>query len=477
MSSSGGSSGKVNLLDLAAAAVACTVSAGRTIQHISQPRNNNEHHDNNDNNDDDDDDDGDKKDDTNNTNSIKSSNNSCRKNTQLKPDGTLVTDADFAAQGIIVQALLSVSPDICIMGEESEQDMQRHVGKYLYTYDDECLNADILQRTKRELLLRRRKSQQQQQQQQQQSAAAAAAAAAVARQSPLSNGNTCHGNDDDDDFIRHLPLAPITSDSTAAAAGAANAEEEDGSSSSVLLELTEEDLDEVVVDASRVVCIVDPLDGTKSYAHGEYDCVSILIAIIVDNEPHFGVIGKPFGYSGFSSIRDTSCATIYGGPLTRGVFVAGGQQIIASPINNNNNNNNANEEDNNSLPKAVISTSRSTGVVHDFCVHLGEKALISPEPLLISGAGEKSLRLIVQRNNEAIWFFPKPGTYLWDVAASDALLRSLGGKLTNKYGHNLDYSKSREEAENVDGVVACIDSDLHAECIRLFHEGDWINQQ
>jgi len=78
------------------------------------------------------------------------------------------------------------------------------------------------------------------------------------------------------------------------------------------------------------------------------------------------------------------------------------------------------------------------------------------------------MRLILQRNNEAVWFFPKPGTSLWDVAAPDALLRSLGGKLTDKNGELMDYSKSREEAENVDGLVACIDASLHEECIQLF---------
>lgn len=93
--------------------------------------------------------------------------------------------------------------------------------------------------------------------------------------------------------------------------------------------------------------------------------------------------------------------------------------------------------------------------------------------MLISGAGEKSLRLILQKNNEALWFFPKAGTSLWDVAAPDALLRSLGGRMTDKYGREMDYSKTKEEAENVDGVVACIDAKLHAECVRLFQEGDW----
>ena len=99
---------------------------------------------------------------------------------------------------------------------------------------------------------------------------------------------------------------------------------------------------------------------------------------------------------------------------------------------------------------------------------MGEKGLVNPQPMLISGAGEKSLRLILQRYNEAIWFFPKPGTSLWDVAAPDAILRTLGGKMTDKNGNAMDYSKPREEAENTEGLVACIDSRLHQDCIDVF---------
>jgi hypothetical protein len=125
------------------------------------------------------------------------------------------------------------------------------------------------------------------------------------------------------------------------------------------------------------------------------------------------------------------------------------------------------------LPRAVISGSRSKGIVQDFVTHLGDRGMINPQPLLISGAGEKSLRIILRSENEGLWFFPKAGTSLWDVAASDALLRATGGRLTDKNGNDMDYSKSRTEAENEDGVVACYDQRLHAECIRLFLEGSW----
>jgi 3'(2'), 5'-bisphosphate nucleotidase len=369
----------VNLLDLASACVACTVTASRSIRRIAGPV----------------DDAGDGS-----------------KNIRLKDDGSFVTDADFAAQGVIVQAVRTVCAELNIVGEESAEEMAQHMGQYA------VLDEPIFQRTRREIRLRCRQQQE--------------------------TGGVL------------LPLAQRK----------AGQDEEESDADAETIDVANDPLD-ITVDASRVSVIVDPLDGTKSFAQNDYDPVSILIAVILDNEPVFGVIGKPFGYTGLTPILDTGCVSIYGGPLLGGVYVAGGKAIVAAPLASGDA---VLTED---LPRAVISGSRSKGVVHDFCVHLGSKGLIYPEPMLVSGAGEKSLRLILQHEKEALWFFPKGGTSLWDVAAPDALLRSLGGKLTDKFGNQMDYSKPRAEAENVDGVIACINANLHAECIRLFQEGDW----
>ena len=352
------------------------------------------------------------------------------KNTRLKPDGSFVTDADFVAQGVIVQAVRTVSHQVRIVGEESAEEMAAHVGAHAF------LDEAVLLRTAHELRLRYHHALKQQQQQQQD------------QQQPLIDLDTVQ-----------LPLAQ----------GLTPSDPLDPLLQNLLNEYKGSE-DDCWVETSRVGVIVDPLDGTKSYAHGEYDAVSILICITLDDQPYFGVIGKPFGYlpeAQLTSMLDTSCVTIYGGPLLQGVYVAGGKTLRPTPLST------APDQ----LPRAVISGSRSKGVVHDFCVKLGERGWIDKEPMLISGAGEKSLRLILQINNEALWFFPKSGTSLWDVAAPDALLRSMGGKLTDKFGNLMDYSKPRMDAENMEGVVACIDSDLHARCIQMFQEDDWVNRR
>lgn len=344
-----------------------------------------------------------------------------KKNARLKIDGSFVTDADFLCQQIIIDALHKVSSGIRIVGEENEEEMRKRA----ITGHEGKLEA-ISRLAREEILIRYDREKQQ---------------------------DSTHSDSD----ALNLPLAQrrkSESEST---------QLEDGESGQSISDRTST-MEEFIIDTERVSVFIDPLDATNSYAKGDHAPVSILVAIILDQKPCFGVICKPFGYSEQSSVLDTGCMTVYGGTLLGGAYIAGGAAI----------GNRTPAED---LPRAVISKSRSKGIVQDFVSHLGERGIIHPDPLLVSGAGEKSLRIITGFQNEGLWFYPKGGTSLWDVAASDALLRATGGRLTDKYGNDMDYTKSRKEAENKDGVIACYDEGLHAECIRLFLEGSWEQQQ
>jgi 3'-phosphoadenosine 5'-phosphosulfate (PAPS) 3'-phosphatase len=502
----------VNLLELAAAAVACTVTASRKITALSSL--------------------------------YKDSN----MNARLKSDGSFVTDADFAAQGAIVQAIQRVSQHVRIVGEESAEEMAAHIddeddaedvgsvdndeddddddkadhddddgsgGDNDAPGDDVAAAAHAASATttnkgrKRRLQQKQQQQLEQQQKRQQQSIidrdilerTRSEVRYRLFYQKSTPNKKDGLAGEGGADGMTILPLSPAppsppSSTTTATTAESTTTSNAPAATPFVPLQFSSDDPDDCTVDASRVSVIVDPLDGTKSYAHGDYDAVSILVGIVVDNVPIFGVVGKPFGYTGLPPIRDTGCVTICGGSLLGGVYVAGRlEPIVRTPIRldaaaggaaaaaaadtdegtaaSSSKADAAKAVLLKDLPRAVISSSRSEGVVQDFCLHLGDRGLIDPVPLLISGAGEKSLRLILQKNNEALWFFPKGGTSRWDVAAPDALLRSLGGRMSDKNGNDLDYSTSRDDAENVDGIVACIDAELHAECIRLFGEGDW----
>jgi len=351
----------VNLLDLAAAAITATVAAARPIQEFVSDN-----------------------------------------NARLKTDGSVVTDADIAAQGYITRTLRQVSPSVVIVGEESTEEIDVHQEGLSMTAEDNYI-ASIMRLAQEEVRNRY----------------------FGRSECPLAEGNIPSASDDSrkrDDL------------------------EDDDSS--------------LIVNSDRLRIFVDPLDGSKAYASGDYDTVTILIAIIFDGRPYFGVIAKPFGYNQYATLLDTNCFVLYGGELLKShAYFAGVSESCGIP-----------PLPANQSPRAIISSSRCAGVVKEFCTKLAAKNLIHPEPLSVSGAGEKSLRLIIGKEQERLWFFPKEGTSLWDVAASDALLRALGGKLTNRHGQELDYGKSRLDSANTEGIIASNDAVLHAECIRLFRK-------
>mmetsp|Transcript_10806 Transcript_10806/g.12772 ORF Transcript_10806/g.12772 Transcript_10806/m.12772 type:complete len:406 (+) Transcript_10806:173-1390(+) len=239
------------------------------------------------------------------------------------------------------------------------------------------------------------------------------------------------------------------------------------------------------VTAHRISVFIDPLDGTSAYMKGNYTCVTTLVGIIVDNCPVFGVIGQPFGGEGIIE-SEYECAAVYGGTLIGGAFSVGGMElkrsimwknvkvpICAKKLDGTVNDDDDVENIDYMKRKAIISKSRAGGVVQKCINALASRGLLHRELIHITGAGYKTMCLLLGTHGESLWFFPKPGTSLWDIAAADALLRVMGGKLSDKFGRDMDYSKEWMDAENMDGIVACSDSALHAECIKLYREEGW----
>lgn len=387
-----------------------------------------------------------------------------QKNVRLKNDGSFVTDADLAAQQIIVDSFRRVSGKVRIVGEESEEEMRQNT-----VTGHEERSEFMFCLAKEEIAIRYRRS---------------------SEPLPLAQSKRNHKIDGPSRTESSYAHEGGKDSSTDLAVESMEKHAPESPSSSLENDFPYDKMEVYEVDPKRVSVFIDPLDGTKAYAKGDYDSVSILIAVVLDQTPCFGVICKPFGYRGQTSVLDTGCVAIYGGTLLGAAFTAGGSictfpthsqhepQPVSRELDPADASSAASSTDSitlpeRDLPRAVISNSRSGGIVREFVSHLGDRGIIDPKPMLISGAGEKSLRIILRSENEGLWFFPKAGTSLWDVAASDALLRTTGGRLSDKNGNDMDYRKSRAEAENEDGVVACYDERLHAECIRLFLEGSW----
>uniref|UniRef100_A0A7S1VQY0 3'(2'),5'-bisphosphate nucleotidase 1 n=1 Tax=Grammatophora oceanica TaxID=210454 RepID=A0A7S1VQY0_9STRA len=412
-SSSPSSTTTVNLLDLAAACVASTVAAAHPIREHAADR--------------------------------------VLPDAREKYDGSLVTDADYAAQGVIYRCLKEVPGNYRIVGEESPEEMEMHSPpespeqtlerkRIFKLAQEELLEHYDVQNGRRGVVGKQSAGEIEKKEESDNPVMM------NGLDSPTSSGKVYDSHDND------------VSPSKASAPSNAH-----------------------VVDASRVSVFIDPLDGTKSYAKGDYDTVTILVAIILDNVPYFGVITKPFRYKSHDPVvfDGLTGICVYGGLLLGGVYVAGkqGQCEIQPPLLEEQPQEGSTRSLRRALPRAVISSSRSGGIVQEFVHHLADQGIINPSTIHVSGAGEKSLRLLLGVDGESLWFFPRPGTARWDVAASDAMLRVFGGKVTDKYGADLDYTINREEAENKNGIIASNDGTILKACVDAFQQEEWSSQR
>nr|XP_018910112.1 PREDICTED: 3'(2'),5'-bisphosphate nucleotidase 1 [Bemisia tabaci] len=184
--------------------------------------------------------------------------------------------------------------------------------------------------------------------------------------------------------------------------------------------------DLVAVSEKDVVIWVDPLDGTSEYTKGLLDHVTVLIGIAVGQRAIAGVIHQPF--HNFKLCDENKIGrTIWG---LQGYGVAGFKPI--PPPSN----------------KRIITTTRS-----HFTPEIQETldAMCPDELLRVGGAGHKVILLMEGKAHAYV--FASPGCKRWDTCAPEAVLRAMGGELTDMHGATYDYSKDTPHA-NTRGVLA-----------------------
>ena len=83
-------------------------------------------------------------------------------------------------------------------------------------------------------------------------------------------------------------------------------------------------------------------------------------------------------------------------------------------------------------------------------------------PVIAAGAGYKSL-LVAQ--NRANLYFHSTRIKKWDVCPGNVLLETLGGRMTTRTGHSIDYSLDSSPVIE-DGIVATVNKDTHSRYMR-----------
>lgn len=100
----------------------------------------------------------------------------------------------------------------------------------------------------------------------------------------------------------------------------------------------------------------------------------------------------------------------------------------------------------------IIVTTRSHG---NELINSAVSALQPTDVLRVGGAGHKVL-LIIEGKAHA-YVYPRPGCKKWDTCAPEALLASVGGKLTDVFGKAYEYHRD-VQLVNAGGVLATYDA-------------------
>jgi len=182
---------------------------------------------------------------------------------------------------------------------------------------------------------------------------------------------------------------------------------------------------------------VDPLDATKEYTEGHLDHVTVLIGIAFGKEAVGGVIHQPF--YGYKESAETMGRTFYG---VVGAGVGGALTVRPPPESGR-----------------VIATSRS----HSSAAIKATVAALKPTEVIgVGGAGHKAM--LVMEGRAHVYLHPSPGCKKWDTCAPEAVLRAMGGVLTDIRGQSYQYNKTAPHPDDM-GVLATHCPQLHAQIV------------
>ncbi|MDC0673874.1 3'(2'),5'-bisphosphate nucleotidase CysQ family protein [Nannocystis radixulma] len=193
--------------------------------------------------------------------------------------------------------------------------------------------------------------------------------------------------------------------------------------------VAEESPDDAAAAAGVPRCwYVDPIDGTAEYARGE-TCWAIQIGLCVAGEPVLGVVHE----AGAGRLSWGICT-----PDRREAFVI--------------------DDDGAATPLRTSARSLAELRLVSSLSHASPKTLEVMQVLGIPP--ERNLRLgsvgvkvgTIARGEADLYVHPRSGTKLWDTCAPWALLRAVGGAVTDLWGHPLVYDPRRLGHDN--GLVA-----------------------
>lgn len=194
-----------------------------------------------------------------------------------------------------------------------------------------------------------------------------------------------------------------------------------------------------------ITVYVDPLDGTKEFTRGIYSHVTVLIGIAYNSEPIAGVVYQPWYCEGEQAARrpqkiEDSEARMYWGLV--GYGVAGLEERHKHPARG--------------IDELIATDSHSRPSP-------GLKILNPKKVINQGGCGSKSLLVVT---GDADVYLVGTSTKKWDTCAPHALIKSLGGDVTDFTGKSIEYHRGVD----LPNPVCIVAVHNHSEIVKILNK-------
>ena len=176
------------------------------------------------------------------------------------------------------------------------------------------------------------------------------------------------------------------------------------------------------IEANRVTVFVDPLDGTREFVEERLENCQVLVGIAIDGEAVAGAIGLPFPQGSLETDPtviyglDGMGTGVVGATLTRGPY----------PLER--------YTDGLKYPRPHHATGDATVEVMEAC-RRGAIEALGGSIVTYGGAGNKILAASL---GEVTCTIQHRIGGAWDLCAPEAILKAMGGKMTDLFGEELE---------------------------------------
>ncbi|XP_055615250.1 putative inositol monophosphatase 3 [Toxorhynchites rutilus septentrionalis] len=180
------------------------------------------------------------------------------------------------------------------------------------------------------------------------------------------------------------------------------------------------------IDIEDVTVWIDPLDATQEYTEKLFQYVTTMVCVAIKGVPTIGVIHNPF-------TKITTWAWVH--------------KAVSESLNN------LKKDDDVKNPIVIVSRSHTGDVKNIAKDVFGVSSRIIPA----GGAGYKVLQVI---HNNATGYIHSTAIKKWDICAGNAILNSVGGKMTDLRNQEILYG-DKEYFVNKHGLLATATETTH----------------